>query len=40
MKTKIIQITADPNSEIIGLGENNKVYIWDYYTGQWKPYKS
>jgi hypothetical protein len=39
MKTKVIQISANDDGEVFGLGENNKVYVWDYILGQWQPYK-
>jgi len=38
MKTKVIQISANDDG-VFGLGENNKVYIWNYTLGQWQPYK-
>ena len=34
MDIKIIQITALEN-KICGLGEDNKIYRWDYPTGTW-----
>jgi len=40
VKTKIIQITASSNNEVFGLGEDNKVYFWEYVLGQWQLYKN
>lgn len=36
MQPKIIQIVALEN-KICGLGDDNKVYRWDYGNGGWVP---
>lgn len=36
MEPKIIQIVV-MESKVCGLGEDNKVYRWDYGKGAWTP---
>ena len=34
---KITQIVTAENEGFYGLGEDNKLYFWDYDTGAWIP---
>lgn len=32
---KIIQVTTDSENNILGLGDDNKMYIWNEYSATW-----
>ena len=36
VKAKIKQLVLAPNGVMIGLGADNRVYVWDAYFGGWK----
>ena len=33
---KIIQITVGKDDDIFGLGDDNKMYMWDEHTAHWE----